>query len=739
MDARLAALGLVSLITIFCGTIVILSSSTDFRKKVPFMFTMGGLLLWLICLYLSNVPQERYEYALLINRLVYIAPLIALTSFNEVITYIGNVSRGHIKRPYSYIQSASFSLWTAFITSLVAMSPFAVQSISERYYESGVFSGYDVDPGPLYPLLGLGYALLVFIVIYNFLQAMRSGKKDQTHILRLILVSLILSLGLAISTNLILPIIIGGNTVLNLLGAFSPLFIIFTLTYAMLRHNLFDVRSVVGRAAIYGLTAFVLGVIYVAPVVYIMGNFILGFPFIWEKFILAVIAGTFAATNYTRIRNLFDSLTARYFFRDAYDPAIVLSQLNRLLVTTADLEGMINRTASMIITTIKAEFCVFVFEGEAHDKLRVVGDNYHKQFTFDSYSNIQEIMPAEQKILITENASVGKEELKKNDIAAIIRLADETNKLDIGYIILGYKKSGNSFTGQDMQTLVSMADVLVIAIQNALRFEEIQQFNLTLQKRVNEATRQLRRTNSKLEALDETKDDFISMASHQLRSPLTSVKGYISMVLDGDAGKLTPMQRKMLDQAFLSSQRMVFLIADLLNVSRLKTGKFVIEPSKVNLAKVVSDEVEQLKETAKNRSLELTYVKPDDFPDLMMDETKIRQVIMNFIDNAIYYTPSGGKIEVELVDKPGSVEFRVHDTGIGVPKNEQPHLFTKFYRAGNARQARPDGTGLGLFMAKKVVLAQGGAVIFYSQEGKGSTFGFIFSKDKLGTPKRPVE
>ena len=115
----------------------------------------------------------------------------------------------------------------------------------------------------------------------------------------------------------------------------------------------------------------------------------------------------------------------------------------------------------------------------------------------------------------------------------------------------------------------------------------------------------------------------------------------------------------------------------------------------------------------------------------MLDETKTRQVIMNFVDNAIYYTPAGGHIEVQLAETPTTIEFRVEDNGIGVPKSEQPHLFTKFYRAGNARKARPDGTGLGLFMAKKVIIAQGGSLIFESQEGKGSTFGFIFSKHKL--------
>jgi signal transduction histidine kinase len=103
---------------------------------------------------------------------------------------------------------------------------------------------------------------------------------------------------------------------------------------------------------------------------------------------------------------------------------------------------------------------------------------------------------------------------------------------------------------------------------------------------------------------------------------------------------------------------------------------------------------------------------------------------MNFADNAIYYTQSGGKVKVDLSEDKSSIYFKVTDTGLGVPKADRPHLFTKFYRGSNARKARPDGTGLGLFMAKKVIDAQGGSLLFESEEGKGSTFGFCFDKKK---------
>jgi signal transduction histidine kinase len=267
-----------------------------------------------------------------------------------------------------------------------------------------------------------------------------------------------------------------------------------------------------------------------------------------------------------------------------------------------------------------------------------------------------------------------------------------------------------------------------VALDNKLLFEENQH-----------VLRQLKDSNAQLRALDEAKDDFISMASHQLRTPLTSIKGYTSMVLEGDAGKISPTQKKLLTQSYFSAQRMVYMIADLLNVSRLRTGKFLIDASRVNLATIVEEELEQLRETAAARSLKLIYKKPKKFPDLMLDETKIRQVIMNFTDNAIYYTPTGGKINLKLIETPTTVELRVEDNGIGVPRSEKQHLFTKFYRAGNARKARPDGTGLGLFMAKKVIIAQGGVLIFESQEGKGSTFGFVFSKAKHAvSPQSPA-
>lgn len=298
----------------------------------------------------------------------------------------------------------------------------------------------------------------------------------------------------------------------------------------------------------------------------------------------------------------------------------------------------------------------------------------------------------------------------------------------LGYIFIGESGAGIRHKNH-MKLMDSIADEISIALQNAVSMHAVRELNATLQQRVIDATRELKASNTQLQRLDTAKDEFVSMASHQLRTPLTSVKGYISMVLEGDAGPVSDAQKQLLEQAFLSSERMVRLIADFLNVSRLQTGTFVVDAHPVDLAKVVSQELDSLKTSAASRGLSFRYHPPKKLAAITLDEDKIRQVIMNFCDNALYYSKEKSTIEVSLVPTKGFISFTVKDTGIGVPEEEQSGLFTKFFRASNAKKQRPDGTGVGLFLAKKVIDAHGGTMIFESAEGKGSTFGFRLPLD----------
>ena len=546
----------------------------------------------------------------------------------------------------------------------------------------------------------------------------------------------------ALLTNLMAPIL-GYSRLLWLGPLFTLFYLVLTVT-AIVRHHLFDIRFVIARTLGYLATLIALSTIY-GFLLFGSLQFILGQHFAIRVQILLSAATGVVSLGLPSLKRFFDRATNKLFYRDAYEPQAFFDEINRILVTTTDLRKLLQAVTAVIAANLKSEFCIIGIQDENVKRPLIIG-TVNKSFTPEDIEEVRHMTPhIHQSVIVTdylpEQDARLKELLLKNDIALLTRLTSNYRNTHegLGYVLLGTKKSGNPYSTQDVKILDTISNGLIVAIQNALHFEEIQNFNLTLQEKVEAATKELRHSNEKLKALDETKDDFISMASHQLRTPLTSVKGYVSLVLDGDAGKISTQQRKLLNQAFTSSQRMVYLISDLLNVSRLKTGKFVIEQRPVNLSEMITDELAQLAETASSRSINLKYDKPHDFPVLMLDETKTRQVIMNFVDNAIYYTPANGTIIVQLINKPETIELRVVDDGIGVPKAEMHHLFTKFYRAGNARKARPDGTGLGLFMAKKVVAAQGGAILFESQEGKGSTFGFTFSKSKLAVkPESPA-
>ncbi len=455
--------------------------------------------------------------------------------------------------------------------------------------------------------------------------------------------------------------------------------------------------------------------------------------------VINVLLIVFVLVSFQPLKKSFDKTSNKLFYQDSYDPQHLLSQLNSNILNNVDVKPLLDESANIINRHLKVSSTTIELRATSYSPQRILGSRL--AFNEDDTLVIRTLIaPLKKRVIITDDLRDSEpklfEVLSKYDIAAISKMASSMDygQEGIGMMFFGVKKSGNAINKQDKDIIGIISSELTVATQNALRFEEIENFTVTLQEKVDDATRKLKKANEKLKQMDETKDEFISMASHQLRTPLTAVKGYVSMVLEGDAGPLNEMQTKLLEQSFTSSQRMVFLIADLLNLSRLKTGKFIIEAKATNLADVIQGEVEQLKDTAAGRNLELVYEKPEEFPSLMLDETKIRQVIMNFVDNAIYYTPAGGKIQIHLADKEKSVEFTVHDNGIGVPAAEQHHLFNKFYRAKNAQKARPDGTGLGLFMAQKVIVAQGGAILFSSEVGKGSTFGFTFSKEKLKIP-----
>jgi signal transduction histidine kinase len=220
------------------------------------------------------------------------------------------------------------------------------------------------------------------------------------------------------------------------------------------------------------------------------------------------------------------------------------------------------------------------------------------------------------------------------------------------------------------------------------------------------------------------KTEFVSISAHQLRTPLSAIKWTLKMFLDGDLGELTKEQREFLEKTYQSNERMISLINDLLNVTRIEEGRYLYRVVLTDIVKICQSITDSYKEEIKKRNLKMVFHKPKKLPMVKVDVEKISLAIQNLIENSIRYTPAGGEIEIFLKEKKNEIEFSIKDTGIGIPKDQQHRVFTKFFRAPNATKMATEGSGLGLFITKNVVEAHGGKIWFESEEGKGTTFYF---------------
>ncbi len=227
--------------------------------------------------------------------------------------------------------------------------------------------------------------------------------------------------------------------------------------------------------------------------------------------------------------------------------------------------------------------------------------------------------------------------------------------------------------------------------------------------------------------IERLKTEFVSIAAHQLRTPLSAIKWTLRMILDGDLGEIQQEQRKFLEGTYGSNERMIKLINDLLNVTRIEEGRFLYDIKSQDIIDIVKKVIDSLKQIAKRKRVKFSFKIPKkEIPQVEVDSEKISLAIQNLVDNAIHYTKSGGEVKVSLSysKKEKQILFSVKDTGIGIPKEQQRRVFTRFFRAANAIRAETEGTGLGLFIAKNIVEAHGGKIWFESVENKGTTFYF---------------
>lgn len=655
--------------------------------------------------------------------LFYIAPMFTVT----FLSLFASTFRSQRKNPFDFLNTLLVVVTVIVSIAIMLPPPLLTAGIEITKGEPNVLS---VDTF-WYGLYVLYFNAAFLITFFKLFIGIRSHVKIERQQFKFIFVGTFLTAIFSLLTNLMLPVF--GNTALIWLGPTWSLFYVITVSFSIARHGLFDIRQTVVRTVAYAMSLLVLALTYylLAYIVSLMlfqGQVSAAVSLSPINILLALLL----AFLFQPIKSFFDRTTDQIFFRDRYNSEDFYARLNEVLTSTTELRGLLQRTAVEISDTLKSDQgFFFVRYGEAHHIS--AGTKDHAFLPLSDIKTLDVFVKKEgDRVVVTDLLSEHAEVqrlLISHKITVLMPLMRKSTI--IGYLALGEHRS-SGYTDRDIKVLTTISDQLLIAIQNTLSVQEVKDINTHLQQRIDAATKELKTSNAQLRHLDATKDEFLSMASHQLRTPLTSVKGYLSMVLEGDTGKINDMQKHLLSEAFTSSERMVHLIHDFLNVSRLQTGKFMLELRPVDLGKLLESEVGALRQVADARNMKLEIELEKDVPLLRIDETKLQQVIMNYIDNALYYSrPENPVVKIRLSKTDEAVELRVIDGGIGVPKVEQQQLFEKFFRANNARRQRPDGTGVGIYLAKKVINAHGGEIIFESEEGKGSTFGFSLPIKKL--------
>jgi PAS domain S-box-containing protein len=239
--------------------------------------------------------------------------------------------------------------------------------------------------------------------------------------------------------------------------------------------------------------------------------------------------------------------------------------------------------------------------------------------------------------------------------------------------------------------------------------------------------------------IDRMKSDFISLASHQLRTPLSAIKTYSHMLIDGFMGTLNPEQRKALRTIVSASNRMNELISTLLNVSRIETGNVIVSAKKINLTHIIEEVFKELALTADSKQIMLDSKLPATPLIIKGDNLIVKEILINLVSNAIKYTHEHGQVVVQYKKGTRNVLISVKDNGMGIPKNAREQVFSKFYRAQNVVRHETSGTGLGLYLVKGLVETLGGTIWFESIENRGSTFFVRLPIEYSGKPLPKTE
>lgn len=508
------------------------------------------------------------------------------------------------------------------------------------------------------------------------------------------------------------------------------------LTYAMVVHRLMDIKLVLRSSSVY-LSSLISLIVPAVLIKMVVNNY-----FTESRNLVDFVLLIIAIAIFPTLKNYYYKIANKYFFSSLYDDRKVIADLSEKLRSSIEIRKIFRFITEIIVGSMHSASIGFLLLDENSDKFNLVyeegleaveKDNFYNDSRFSSFLTKENKAILADKFVKESYKQCKKviDRFKNSDLEIIIPLV--TKKRIVGIIILGQKESKDVYDKRDLEVLSIIGSQSAIAVENALLYEETRDFNIKLEKEINVATKDLLEANRQLKQLDVAKSEFVAIASHQLRTPLTIIKGYISMILDKSFGAVPVPINESLEKVYESNERLIRLVDDLLNVSRIESGRLVFNYQIIRIEKMTYSIAEELLGPAKRKNIKLKIKAPKEpLPKVRIDIDKIRQVFMNLVDNAIKYSETG-EIIISLKKKDKDIEVCIKDNGMGIREEDLPNIFDKFCRGTGTSLIHTEGTGLGLYVAKEMVEAHNGTIWAESNgAGKGSVFYFTLPiyKDK---------
>ena len=300
-----------------------------------------------------------------------------------------------------------------------------------------------------------------------------------------------------------------------------------------------------------------------------------------------------------------------------------------------------------------------------------------------------------------------------------------------GFLFVGTTAEDVPITEGDEELITIIASSIGQALENAHLFEATWRAQQELEKRVEQRTRELSDALEEIKKVSKRKSDFVSAVSHELRTPLTSIKCYASILLGKTLGEIPDPIKERLEKINSRSDELVHMINELLDISRLESGRVTMKKQSCDLKELAENTLDFLSVQIKEKDLEFLLDIPSGLK-VQIDKSQIERVLVNLIGNAIKFTPKKGKISLTTKPSNNFVQVNISDTGIGIPKDAQKTIFEEFYRVDNPINEKVKGTGLGLSLVKNIIEAHKGVIWVESQPGAGSTFSFLLPKEQTG-------